>query len=645
MIEVANEYKASAYAPIKIAKVIVESDGVRISSDDKLVSVNIEASGNFFSCATKCCIFKVLNTSSSYLNKTLSVTLQLQDETSSWNSCKLGSFTITEQSIDLEKDTITIKGYDSIGIAGLTEYNPESLRYGESILNIFEQISAQLNISARLNSNNENLGQIIPTDPYSKINGITYRDILSEIAGATASIIRESDGDILLSQIEDIQEELTYDNLKKLKFGSKYGPINSIVLARTPTEDNVAVRDEDSIAEYGITEIKLANNELLDDNRESMAQPILDEIDGLEFFPFELTTEGHGWYEIGDRLMIRSDEYLWPILITNISLTIDGGIKEILKGIAFNGTQTNYSLSGGITKTIYNTEIKVDKQNQTIESIVEEQSHLENKVNENYSQITQNLTSIVSSVQSSGGNNLILNSAMYAQDDEGKPLHWQLQGTGDIAIAPSAEAAVNGSLSRQNISLRDMTISQVIDVKSDSSSSHNKTFYSFSCKIKKSLPGSCRINITDGTESGNWQIELSNGEDSFYNEYSIEGILPNSANLTLTIYASSDVEFSITDMMLSVGDYRSQWTQANGEFANTQVAIDSNGVTIRSNTLPGTYTKQTPQEISAYSNSQLVATINDDGLKAPKALFNNEINMPPIKIVPQIDGWAFVKGE
>ena len=39
----------------------------------------------------------------------------------------------------------------------------------------------------------------------------------------------------------------------------------------------------------------------------------------------------------------------------------------------------------------------------------------------------------------------------------------------------------------------------------------------------------------------------------------------------------------------------------------------------------------------------LVATINDDGISAPKAEFKNEINMSPIKIVPQSDGWAFVR--
>ena len=264
-------------------------------------------------------------------------------------------------------------------------------------------------------------------------------------------------------------------------------------------------------------------------------------------------------------------------------------------------------------------------------------------MNDNYTTITQSISNVVTSVQNSGGNNLIKNSAMYSLDNNGLPLSWTLGGNGTITIAPSAEAAVNGSLSRQNISLRNKTAVQVIDVKADNSSITDKTYYSFSCKIKKTAIGECYVRITDGTESGIWEIFLDNGDESFYDDHILEAILPNSSNLTIEVYGSSDSEFSITDMMLAVGNYRSQWTQANGEFANTQVTIDNSGVTIRSNTLAGTYTKQTPQEVSAYTNNVLVATINDDGISAPKAEFKNEINMSPIKIVPQSDGWAFVR--
>lgn len=642
MIEVTEAFKNAARAPVKVLRATIVCGNDNYSSADVLVSFTKEDAGFYFGATTKSLNFKLLGTDYNLIGKSISIGFEIETS-GGWENCELGHFTIYEQTVNLEKGTTDFKAYDPMGIMGKVNYEAGTLTFPCTVDNLFEQISNRFEL-AKTATNVPNLSYQIAEDLYAKINGVTYRDILAEIAGATASVVEVMDETIRLRPIETSSAEtLTYDNLKKAKLEPKYGPVNSVVLARTPAEDNIAVTDEESIAEYGRTEIKLANNEILDDDRESLAQPILDAVDGFFFYPFEITTEGHGWYEVGDRLSITDGTNTWEIVVSSISLSIGNGIKEILRGVAPTETQTNYALAGGITKTIYNTEIKVDKQGQTIESIVEEQTTLENQVNENYTTITQTISNVITSVQNSGGNNLLKNSAMYSLDDNGLPVSWSLSGSGTINITPSAEAAVNGSLSRQNISLKNKTATQVVEVKADDASITDKTYYSFSCKIKKTAVGECLVIITDGTEFGVWEIALDNGDESFYNEYSLEGILPNSSNLTVSVYGSNDSEFSINDMMLAVGDYRTQWTQANGEFANTQVAIDSTGVTIRSNTLNGTYTKQTPQELSAYSNNVLAATINNEGLTAPKAEFKNEIKMSPIKIVPQNDGWAFVR--
>lgn len=647
MINADTEFKEAAKAPVRIMRASVRTeDDVAFTSSDTLKTLTIEATGFYFGVATKSLSFQLLGTSFNLLNQNVRVRMELQtnENPETWHACDLGYFTIIEQTIDLDKNITTLKAYDAIGIMGKTKYDG-GLTFGSSIGSLVEEIATKFGL-AHESEEVPNLDYIVVNDQYEKVNGITYRDILSEIAGATGAvaIVSGSNNKLQLRPINKVPlETLTYDNLRKIKLNGKYGAVNSIVLARTPQEDNIVATNDESIAENGLTEIKLANNSIMDDDRQLFAPTLLTVADGFSFYPFEATTEGHGWYEVCDLLNATDGTNNWPILITSISLTLGGGIKEVLKGIAPTETQTNYALAGGITKTLYNTEIKVDKQSQIIESVVEEQTILENQVNENYTAITQSISNVITSVQSSGGNNLLKNSAMYSLDSDGLPVAWALSGSGTINIAPSAEAAVNGSLSRQNISLKGITVTQIIEVKADNSDITDKTYYSFSCKIRKTAIGECLVRITDGTEIGVWEIGLANGEESFYNEYSLEGILPKSSSLIISIYGSSDSEFSINDMMLAVGDYKTQWTQANGEFANTQVSIDNNGVIIRSNTLTGTYTKQTPQELSAYSNNTLSATINNDGIRAPKAEFKNEINMSPIKIVPQSDGWAFVR--
>ncbi len=644
MISVSDNFKQAMEAPVKTIRASISVDGgSTFASADDLVFLSIESDGYYFGSVTKALEFKILGTDYDLLDKSVFVLLEVQNG-SSWESCDLGKFTIVEQTTNLESETTSFKAYDVVGTMGKTEYEG-NFSFPCTVASLVTQIADRFGLTYTATTL-VNGSYSISEDLYSKISGLTYRDILSEIAGATATIARVDLSSNTLSLIDPTsvsQESLTYANLKKVSLEPIYGPVNSVVLARTPAEDNIVLTDDESVEEYGLTELKLANNEILDDDRETLISPILDAIDGFSFYPFEATTEGHGWYQCGDHVSISDGTNTFDVIITHIKLSIDGGMKEIIKGVRPEESDTNYALAGGITKTIYNTEIKVDKQGQTIESIVEEQTELQNQVNSNYTEITQTISSVVTSVQNSGGNNLLKNSAMYSLDNNGVPLSWTLTGSGTITIAPSAEAAVNGSLSRQNISLKNITATQVVEVKADSSSITEKTYYSFSCKIKKTAPGECMIRISDGTESGMWQIILDNGDTSFYDEHSVEAILPNSSNLTVSVYGSSDAEFSVTDMMLSVGDYKSQWTQANGEFANTQVSIDNNGVTIRSNNLAGTYTKQTPQELSAYANNILVATINDDGISAPKAEFRNEIGMSPIKIVPQNDGWAFVR--
>ena len=400
----------------------------------------------------------------------------------------------------------------------------------------------------------------------------------------------------------------------------------------------------------GVIEVKLANNEIMDDDRTAFISNLLTAADGIEWTGFEATTVGLGWYECGDRLEFEDDQgNQVESIVTYHKITVDGGIKEELKGVTPEESTTDYALAGGVMKTIYNTEIKVDKQNQEIRSIVEEQTSFENQTNSNFTNITQNISSVVTSVQNSGGNNLIKNSAFYQVDSDNLPLYWTLSGGGTWSAIPSADASANGSLSGQVIQLANKTISQVITVKPDDDSiaEASKTYYSFSCRLKKTAVGSATITLTDGTQEGVWTISLGNNESSNYGEFAIEAILPHSTELTLTVTASNDngIEFYVTDMMLAVGNYRSQWTQANGEFSNSQVQINIDGVTVKNNNLAGSYTRQTSQAVEVFKNNQLAAMVSSDEVSANTGAFKDEIDMPPIKIVAQTDGWAFVKKE
>ena len=438
-------------------------------------------------------------------------------------------------------------------------------------------------------------------------------------------------------------ETLTYANLKKAKLEPKYGPVNSVVLARTPAEDNIAVTDEESIAENGKTEVKLANNEILDDDRETLAQPILDAVDGFYFYPFEITTEGHGWYEVGDRLTITDGIYSWEIIVSNISLSIGNGIKEVIKGVAPSETQTNYALAGGITKTIYNTEIKVDKQGQEIISVVSRQDQFENQTLENFSQVTQNINSITTTIQTTGGGNLIHNSVGYNLDSNRNLVGWDKTGT--VSSETSPESVSYGAISGNQIDIgasSSMTQRIIVD-------GSGNQLYTFSLRAKKSATGNAIIHLRNNIDD--YTIEIPEGETVLWSNYSLVGIEPHSTYFDVVIQTDGAVtELSVTDLMMTVGNSTTPWVSASDEILSKNVAVDSSGVTVRSNTT-NDYVQLNELGLNGFSDAsgsmENVFTVNRDTTEVSKLKTRNQITMSPIKIIPIKSGtragWAFVK--
>lgn len=631
--------------------VTVVEDNIVYSSDDVMQSVVIKSSGYYYGVNTRSATIKMLGVNYNLIGKTLKIDqAALTDPvTDVWERMNQGIFIVQEQTADLEKGCTTFTAYDLIGCMGKTDYKTEDgITFPCTVAKLAAQIANHFGLTLSTDFTKlPNYNYEIAEDLYASISTTTYRDILAEIGGATATMaIVTTDNELEFRPLaRDISETWTYEDMKKFKVEPKYGEVNAIVLARTPQEDNIALTDAESVEKNGLTEVKLANNEILDDDRQDLIKPLLEASKGFYFYPSSVTTIGHGWHEVGDRVAIQDDVgNIHEIIITDISLTLDGGIKEVISSVAPVETQTNYALAGGIIKTLYNTEIKVDKQNQEIVSTVSKQDTLENVVNNNYTQIIQNLTSIVSAVQNSGGNNLIKNSVGYVLGANGIPDSWsaEMENAGGLTVMASSEAANRGSISSNIMVLSGVTLRQRISVAADDGAIE-PTKYTFSVKIKKTAArGTGRITLTDGLNT--YRIDIASEDEPYYQEYSIKGIVPKNSYLDLTVYGSENSDFTVTDMMLATGDYVAQWTQANGEFANTQVSIDVNGVKVKSSTQPNTYSTQTPLGFSG-SDGTKSYQLDSNSVSSDKAIIRSEFDMPPLKIVSRSDGWALVKKE
>ena len=307
MINVSDNFKQAMKKPVKtITASLVLDDNTVITGQDKLIKITIDSSGHLFGTATSVVNVELFGTDYSLVDHTFSVIAKtlVDIENGTWEEATLGLFYVEESTADFEKKTTKIKGYDLMGKLAKTPYNSGTIQFPCTVKELVNQLVERFEFTVDTNLDNlPNTTYQIPEDLYAKISNCTYRDILGEIAGATATIAVFNGKTLSFkdSKKKPNEDEIwTYDNLKTLKYKPKYGPVNSLVLARTPQEDNIAVSDNDSITANGLTEVKLANNEILDDDRRSLIDPIFNSIKGLSYHPFETETTGLGWYKPGD---------------------------------------------------------------------------------------------------------------------------------------------------------------------------------------------------------------------------------------------------------------------------------------------------------------------------------------------------------
>lgn len=651
MIVVSNNFKTAMKQPIKELDAYIKLDEEnKITSANDLISFKI-------SCDTGMCKTAMRKLEGKYLGEHnllgqwVHVGFGVKLPNGTFEYLDYGSFLITEITTVKDTGVTTITGYDKM-INSMKEYSKLVVDYPINLYEYAKSLCLACGLELGNSSFTTHGTWQITQELWENIDGITYRDILVQIAQVTASTcIIGADDKVYFKKINKTGETLTYDNMKKLKLEPIYGEINSVVLSRTPQEDNIYMRDEESIQVNGLTEYKIENNEIIDKDRDNAMTPIYNALHGISYYPFETTTEGLGWYEIADNFDIINDSNeTFNTTLFNFSIQIDGGIKETLKTVADTKTQTQYQYATTIAKRVKNTEIIVNKQEQNIQNLVTDMYEEDGIVHENFTKVYQDINNIINSVQNSGGSNLIMNSVMFAYDTDNNPNNWEVEGEGTLVISSSPEALANGGASGHVFTLLNKKVRQRVNVKADSSDipADQKTYYTFSTKIKKDVTGTCYVKLYNSNEEH--IIQLNEGESSFYGDYEIKALLPKDNYYDIEFYGSEDSNATFTDNMLAVGEYKTQWTQASGEIMNTQVNINLDGVLVKSSVYLGDYTVMSPLEFAGYSNINgtitKVFSLNKDTTLVKKLEAEDEVKMVPIKIVPittgDLQGWAFV---
>ena len=155
------------------------------------------------------------------------------------------------------------------------------------------------------------------------------------------------------------------------EIGSAYGPINTLVLARLPQNDNVYR----SSAADGVQKIALtiADNPFLDAIRDDVIDAMFAQIDGVSVQPYTLDWCGDPALDPGDTITLTdTDGAQKTALYGGATLEFDGGMRATVEVTTPTNETIQYQKAASTREALRKTQLAVDKANQKIESLVQE---------------------------------------------------------------------------------------------------------------------------------------------------------------------------------------------------------------------------------------------------------------------------------
>ena len=464
-----------------------------------------------------------------------------------------------------DKMLYSMKKYDDI-------IKNANITYPITIRNYINKLATLIGLSFKnASSEFDNYSKEIKKELYYG-QDYTLRDVFDELAEATSSTICISNDDMLeIRYITETNDTIDEEFLKdvNIKFGEKYGPINSIVLSRSAESDNVYLRDETSIAENGLCELKIIDNQIMNwEDRSDYLQDIFTRLNGTYYYLNDFSSTGICYYELCDRYNVKIGDNTYSCVMLNDEINITQGLEENIYTEMPEETQTDYTKADKTDRKINQTYLIVDKQNQEIKSVVNQIGDRSEKT----STITQDIDGLNSKVsnienltrESFGTNILHLENA-----SNGQLLYLEIKGQFSL-IYPSNDLFPSEQLYPvDSYLIVDKTEELSVEakrIKLPINYLNNEDVFIYDY-------GECRIERNGGTieQYGNLNIELFDGDNYIY----LENFKDNNLIFNV-IYA---IKSDFTDLFATKVELNSSITQTKDEI-NLEVSkkVDENEV-------------------------------------------------------------------
>lgn len=451
MKQVSNEFKQLSLEPIKsglVAYLSYEDNNgniITLNEETDLIEIKYVIDSDVVGVAMAQ-IDVVLKGYHSLAGKYVSVGFGYLELTETSRYIELGKFEVQELEYSEDKQESKFFAYDKLVIANKTFVELGDMTFPATVKDLAHKVLTLCGLDYDGSFDNE-------TFPFLEDNYtgsyLTYRNILDDIAEICDGVIAIKNNKVSLIKRNDTGVVLDTSHIKVFKRDATFGPVNSLVLSRQPQEDNIYSKDDEQIELNGLHELKFNDNLIVDKRREEYVDQLFAKYKGKSWTPVEIETVGVGLFEMNDVINVDIDGEITKVNVLGVQLTLNKGIKEIIRFGEVGKTSTKYEYASDSQRRLKNTEIIVDKQKGEITSIVEATKDLEDE----FSIMKQTIEEFDFSIKKVGGMNLIRNSAGWNDKEYWSTLNVETVQSieiSDISLSKSAFHITNGYL-YQNI--------------------------------------------------------------------------------------------------------------------------------------------------------------------------------------------------
>ena len=534
--------------------------------------------------------------------------VEKQEDTRSWKI------------VAYDKMLYSMKDYESLGV----EYPITIKNYLTAICN---RIGLTLHNNSFANEDTEIQRELYLDDEGNSLE-YTFRDVLDEIAGATASTICiNKDDELEVRYITDTEDTIDEEYLKDINvnFGEKYGPINSVVFSRSAESDNIFRQDTESIELNGLHEIKITDNQLLNyNNRDEYIDAVFEKLNGLEYYANDFSSTGIAYYDLCDMYNISVDGNTYSCVMLNDELEVTQGLVENIHTDIPETSETDYKKADKTDRKVNQTYLIVNKQEGTITGLVSRTEDLQNEVGNMYTieqvdtLIQNSTTGVTNTFSEAGGNNIFRNTGLWfsASSTEQSliPSTTTYPSEDTFAGRTVTYEFWNGNLKRgteENASNGICILLQDDVCYQEQNVANGK--YTVSFKYKKLIPlATASVKINDTT------YQLVGNEAEF-----IQTVEVSSRHISVYFNCSIANGFEIYDLMVNAGSVKLAYSQNQNETTTDTVNI-SKGITITSTDTDTTFKANADGIRTLDRNGNELTKFTDIGMVAKKIVVQEE---------------------